>query len=60
MKITKHDYNFLKLAIEKVETHQPEGCKQHKAKVSGKRYRWDILRATGLNVFGDGVGVHGT
>jgi hypothetical protein len=46
---------FSKIA-DKLEAAKPDYAARG---MSHKRYRWDALRATRLNVFGDGVGTHG-
>jgi len=60
MKIKKSDLEILQNAIDKVIADNPNAAQDYKDNgLSEKRFRWDVLRATKLNVFGDGRGTHG-
>lgn len=60
LKIKPQDMQVLQAAFanitDKLEIAKPDYVARG---LSHKRFRWDALRATRLNVFGDGAGSHG-
>lgn len=60
LKIKPEDFAVLKEAVEKVVRNCPNAAEKYReAGLTHKRYRWDVLHASGLKVFGDGMGMPG-
>lgn len=60
LKIKQQDLQTLRAAFAGIEGKVATAAPDYAARgLSHKRFRWDALRATGLNVFGDGVGTQG-
>lgn len=58
MKIRPEDYAVLKYHVSYAMTQSRPYCEYKKAGLSDKRYRWDMLRNSGLSI-GDGAGMPG-
>ncbi len=60
MKIRSTDLAVLKRAIHQAMQDNPTIASEYETRgLSSKRLRWDLLRLSSLNVFGDGIGTHG-
>jgi hypothetical protein len=52
MKMKKEHYEYMREAIQAIETKFPEAKKQYfEAGLSAKRYRWDVLYAAKLSAW---------
>ncbi len=59
MKIHSKDLAVLEQAVRRAMSDNPTMASEYEVKgLSDKRLRWDLLRLSGLDVFGDGIGTH--